>query len=206
MTLKHLVKSAGGQCPVPGQYEARNSAAVKLVTKASQWRKIGRRKGGVVGSGEPAHCTTRRQFRAPDSCSISVNPLKSRFISLDRDSCGEADSRVSGGLMLQVNACYKQAYIAYVVQNAGWCSLLTIVRAKGVQQPNESTFCAPSTRLPPTSVWARCLWAMTRPSANRLWPNMISKESSSLSFDISTKESHTRHPSRRLSSKHSYSL
>ncbi|GBP46282.1 hypothetical protein EVAR_30413_1 [Eumeta japonica] len=43
------------------QYNARNSAAVKSVTKASRWRKIDAR--GRRGAG-PAHHTVRRQFRA----------------------------------------------------------------------------------------------------------------------------------------------
>ncbi|GBP87376.1 hypothetical protein EVAR_65237_1 [Eumeta japonica] len=47
------------------QYNARNSVAVKLVTKASRWRKVathGRRRKGV----EPAHYIFRRQFRAAE--------------------------------------------------------------------------------------------------------------------------------------------
>ncbi|GBP92694.1 hypothetical protein EVAR_69833_1 [Eumeta japonica] len=45
-------------------YNARNSAAVKLVTKASQWRKMGTR-GKKVGSAsaESVHFIIRRQRR-----------------------------------------------------------------------------------------------------------------------------------------------
>ncbi|GBP98026.1 hypothetical protein EVAR_94764_1 [Eumeta japonica] len=47
------------------QYNARNSAAVKIVTKASQWCKIRtRREGERHGSVEPAHFIIRRYITA----------------------------------------------------------------------------------------------------------------------------------------------
>ncbi|GBP88129.1 hypothetical protein EVAR_63937_1 [Eumeta japonica] len=47
------------------QYNARNSAAVKLVTKASQWREIGKRRKKKKGrEAKPVYCIIRRQFRA----------------------------------------------------------------------------------------------------------------------------------------------
>ncbi|GBO99103.1 hypothetical protein EVAR_68564_1 [Eumeta japonica] len=55
------------------QYSARNSAAEKLVTNSSQWRKMERRgEEEMIGSVEPAHCITRRKFRAAVSFELSA--------------------------------------------------------------------------------------------------------------------------------------
>ncbi|GBP11175.1 hypothetical protein EVAR_6003_1 [Eumeta japonica] len=89
-----------------GMYNARNSAAVKLVTIASQWRghRNAREEGGS-GSAEPAHAITgssERQFRAL-YCRRKPTVSKLRIIGLFRTERSTAshnkDQKLHSGLV-----------------------------------------------------------------------------------------------------------